>query len=325
MKILIAEDDTVTRRLLEIHLKRWGHEVVACADGGQAWQVMRQEDAPKFCLLDWMMPEMNGVDICRELRDLGRQPYVYIILLTSKGTKDDVVEGLEAGADDYIIKPFDPHELKVRVRAGARIVHLQTDLVSALKTAEYQATHDPLTKLWNRAAILKILQKEVARSERVHTPVGVIIADLDHFKLVNDQHGHLTGDAVLREVARTMQVTVRPYDAVGRYGGEEFIVVIPGCDMENAKEMAERLRTAVSANPLVNSQGVFNITMSFGVTSVESGNEGDMNFIIRAADEALYRAKNGGRNRVELSEETLQCLPNERSRPRISLPISAQG
>jgi two-component system, cell cycle response regulator len=300
LRILVAEDDCITRRLLEARLTQWGHEIVSCADGSRAWEMLNQKDAPNMVVLDWMMPGMDGVTLCREIRKMGKQPYTYVILLTAKSRKEDVIEGLEAGADDYIVKPFDAHELKVRVRAGSRIVRLQQDLVSALAVSEYQASHDPLTGLWNRRAVMDVLSKELVRSAREHTCVGIIIGDLDHFKRINDSYGHLAGDVVLREVAARMVATVRPYDAVGRYGGEEFLLVSPGCGEHCPEDLAERLRQSLSERPLVTSEGIFSITMSFGVTSVQGNPKLDADSVVRGVDQALYRAKGLGRNRVQV-------------------------
>jgi len=299
VRILVAEDDAITRRLLQANLGKWGHDVLVCADGTKAWEILNGENPPRIVILDWMMPGMDGVTICREIRKSDHQPYIYIILLTAKTSKEDVVEGLEAGADDYVIKPFDTHELRVRVRAGSRIISLQEDLMSALVASEFQATHDALTGLWNRKAILDILKKELARSQRDGSPIGVIVADLDHFKSVNDTHGHLAGDAVLGEVAEKMTNSMRPYDSLGRYGGEEFMMVVPGCDSNTSREVAERLRSMLSQSPLVTREGTFHVTMSFGVASCHQHREWDESSVIRAADRALYRAKEMGRNRVE--------------------------
>lgn len=299
MRLLVAEDDSVTRRLLQAHLKKWGYEVLACSDGAQAWEILSTPEAPKLVVLDWMMPGMDGVNICREIRKREQQPYTYLILLTGKNRTEDIVQGLEAGADDYIVKPFDLHELKVRVRAGNRVVQLQEDLLAALKASEFQATHDPLTRLLNRSAVLDILHKEIGRAERNRSPLSVVIADVDHFKNINDQHGHLAGDAVLREIAHRLSTSVRSYDAVGRYGGEEFLVVLPGLEGSDALGMAERLRLAFASEAMVTTEGVFGITVSFGIASVGDEEIHDLNSLIRAADEALYRAKRLGRNRVE--------------------------
>ena len=300
LKILVAEDNPVTRKLLQAGLARAGYEVVACADGSQAWELLSRDDAPSLVILDWMMPGMDGVTICREIRKIERKQYTYIILLTGKTGKEDVIEGLEAGADDYIFKPFDAHELRVRVRAGSRIVSLQQDLMSALAASQFQASHDPLTGLWNRKAIMERLNVELARAGRENTTLGVIIADLDHFKRINDSYGHLAGDAVLREVAGRLVATVRPYDTVGRYGGEEFLIVLPSRDPESPTAVAERLRESLTEAPLRTSEGVFDVTMSLGVVSVQGTTVWDADSVVRGADEALYRAKALGRNRVQI-------------------------
>ncbi|MGB6064410.1 MAG: diguanylate cyclase [Desulfomonilaceae bacterium] len=300
MRILIAEDDSVTRKLLQVHLAKWHHEVMACSDGSDAWQILRGEDPPKLAILDWMMPGIDGVTLCREIRKLEKHPYTYVILLTSRSLKEDVVEGLEAGADDYIIKPFDVHELKVRVRAGTRIVKLQEDLMAALHASEFQASHDALTGLWNRRAILEKVQQELDRCKRDGTNLGLIIADVDHFKQVNDIYGHLAGDAVLRELAKRIDSSRRSYDAVGRYGGEEFVILLPGCDGDEAAAWAERLRAAVANIPLQTNEGELRCSMSFGASALDLSKDYDLNSLLQNADEALLLAKNRGRNRVEL-------------------------
>jgi two-component system cell cycle response regulator len=311
VRILIAEDDTVTRKLLEAHLAKWGHEVVVCSDGAQAWQVLCGEDPPKLVVLDWMMPEMDGVTLCSEIRKLEKQPYTYVILLTSKSLKEDVVAGLEAGADDYIIKPFDVHELKVRIRAGTRIVRLQEDLISALRASEFQASHDALTGLWNRRAILEKIQQELDRSGRDGTNLGLVICDVDHFKQVNDNYGHLAGDAVLRELAKRIDSSLRSYDSVGRYGGEEFIILIPGSDGTEAAELAERLRESIADFPVKADEAELHCTFSFGATALEGRDNLDLNSLIKEADEALLLAKNLGRNRVELWPTTVKRTETE--------------
>jgi two-component system, cell cycle response regulator len=301
MRMLIADDDRVTLKLLEAQLTKWGHDLVLCHDGGEAWDTLQGQDAPKMAILDWIMPTMSGPEICRRLRSLQSQAYIYIILLTSRKGKEDVVTGLEAGADDYIVKPFDLNELRVRIRAGVRMVELQDKLRSALAVADFRASHDPLTGLWNRGAIMDILNKEMDRGNRQGSATGVILADIDHFKLINDEHGHLAGDDVLKLFSAKMGSVVRPYDAVGRYGGEEFIVVLPDCGAEEAGRVAERMRRVMEEDALDSREGSIRVTISLGVASVVGGNE-NTDDLIRRADEALYRAKNRGRNRVEMAE-----------------------
>jgi diguanylate cyclase (GGDEF)-like protein len=285
---------------LEKMLSDLGYEPQVCPDGAQAYEVMCREDPPKLAVLDWMMPEKNGIEVCRAIREREQQPYTYIILLTGKGSKQDVLEGLEAGADDYIVKPFDPNELKVRLRAGARIVQLQEDLIGALRLSEFRATHDSLTGLWNRGALLEAIKKELARSAREVSPLGIVMADVDHFKNVNDHWGHLTGDNVLHELAERIRSSLRPYDWAGRYGGEEFVVALPGCDLSDAARLAERLRVMIAEAPVETSQGPIACTMSFGVTAALEGNHRGVDALLRDADAALYMAKKAGRNRVEV-------------------------
>jgi diguanylate cyclase (GGDEF)-like protein len=239
-----------------------------------------------------MMPHLDGVEVCRAIKKRIAEPYVYIILLTAKGHQEEINEGLEAGADDYITKPFDLQELKARLRVGKRILELHEQLVS-------QATHDSLTSLLNRSAILEVLQKELIRSVRQKNPVAVVMTDLDHFKQVNDTYGHLAGDAVLREAARRMSASLRAYDAVGRYGGEEFLVVAPSCSVAGGTELAERLRQSICGVPIDASGRAIVVTMSFGVAATCEIKQ--INKLLSMADEALYAAKEAGRNRVEVN------------------------
>lgn len=300
MRILIADDSIVSRHLLDATLRRWGYEVVVASDGVEAWNILQSPDAPKLVILDWVMPGMTGPEVCRRVRDRARQKdnYTYILLLTSKSLKEDLIEGMEAGADDYLTKPFDQHELKVRLRAGTRIIDLEQQLVTAREELRDQATKDFLTRIWNRSSILDILQRELIRASRELRPVGVVLADLDHFKMINDTFGHFAGDAVLREFTRRMQSSMRQYDAMGRYGGEEFLIVLPGCDEEATAAQSERMRTALSSEPMSINEDRRLITCSFGVTCWRPGMELDPDALIRIADDALYSAKREGRNRV---------------------------
>jgi two-component system cell cycle response regulator len=296
MNVLIADDDPISRRLLEVSLSREGYPISVAANGAEALRLLEQPDGPRLTVLDWMMPEMDGVDVCRFIRKSSREAYVYIILLTARGHQAEIIQGLEAGADDYVIKPFDLHELKARVRAGMRILELQEQLVVAREQSRVQATHDSLTGLLNHGAILTMLEKELARSAREGNPVGVMMADIDHFKAVNDTFGHPAGDAVLRETARKIVESVRPYDSVGRYGGEEFVVVLPGCDLDAVMKRAECIRELVCEQPVRLDNVCIPTTMSIGVAA--GSDETQQGQLLRAVDEALYAAKNGGRNRV---------------------------
>jgi two-component system cell cycle response regulator len=296
VRVLIADDDPVSRRLLQVTLGNSGYETVMATDGAEALHALEQKDCPRLVILDWIMPKLDGVEVCRAIRKRAPEPYLYVILLTVKGQQREIVEGLEAGADDYVTKPFDLLELKARLRAGRRILELQDQLIASREELRFEATHDAQTGLLNHGAILELLHKEVLRSQREGTPLGVIMLDLDHFKLVNDQYGHLVGDTVLREVSRRLQQSIRPYDSVGRYGGEEFVVVAPGCNLENAKSLAERLRASVSSEPIRDSAVSISVTASLGVSSALGA--GGLDQVLRATDEALYTAKLEGRNRV---------------------------
>jgi two-component system cell cycle response regulator len=300
MRILIADDSIVSRHLLDATLRKWGYDVVVACDGNEAWDQLATEDAPKIAILDWVMPGMTGPEVCRNVRAHAKDKYsyTYILLLTSKSLKEDLIEGMEAGADDYITKPFDQHELKVRLRAGTRIIDLQRELVAAREELREQATKDFLTRIWNRSSILDILQRELTRGGREQRPVGVVLADLDHFKLINDTYGHFAGDAVLREFTRRMLACSRAYDAIGRYGGEEFLIVLPGCDAACTAAQAERMRGVLAGESMDINEVKSTITSSFGGTAWIPGAPTDPEALIRLADDALYKAKNQGRNCV---------------------------
>ncbi|TAJ08696.1 MAG: diguanylate cyclase [Nitrospirae bacterium] len=307
MQVLIAEDDPISRLALDTKLTQWGYQVVGCADGEEAVRALQGPSAPELAILDWDMPGLSGPDVCREVRKRQQEPYLYLIILTAKDEKEDLIAALEAGADEYLRKPFDPQELKARLRTGQRILNLQRELIASRETLRVQASHDALTGLWNRGAIQRILEQEFDRAQRTEAPLGLVLGDLDLFKQVNDTYGHLAGDTVLRQVAAALQQSMRGYDAVGRYGGEEFLVLLPGCDLSNARLAAERLRACIEDLPIViearpgRSQTI-RVTMSLGLAvSAPSHRPADSDALIYEADSALYRLKGTDRrNRVEL-------------------------
>ena len=304
MRILIADDEPVSRLRLERLLTRWGYEVTAVADGEQAWRVLRAPDAPELAILDWMMPGRDGVTVCRKIRELHSAPYRYMILLTSRSETSSLVEAMNAGADDYVAKPFEPHELEVRLRAGKRILELQTELIDAREALRVQATRDALTETWNRRAILETLERELARIPRGASPgLGVAIADLDRFKQVNDAHGHLVGDEVLRGAVHRMSRQLRRYDALGRLGGEEFLILLIDCDREQLAAAAERIRARVAERSVATSAGLLRVTLSLGAAWVPGGRKVSARQLLAAADRALYAAKDGGRNRLSMAEQ----------------------
>jgi len=300
-KVLVAEDDPVSRRMVEAFLTKWGYRVVTAANGTDALRILEAENAPSLAVLDWMMPGLEGPDVCRRVRVRLDRPYVYILLLTARTQKDDLLRGLESGADDYLTKPFDAQELRARLHVGQRILDLQKNLIAARDELRFRATHDALTGIANRGVILDAIHREHSRQLREGGSLGLIMVDLDHFKHVNDTHGHLAGDAVLKEVARRMTACARPYDTVGRYGGEEFLVVVASADGVGAMALAERIRREIAARPVLTDAGPVSITASCGVTVSNADKPLDSEDLLRAADEALYLAKQQGRNRVALA------------------------
>lgn len=297
MKVIIADDEPVSRRMVRESLQRWGYDAVEAADGLTAWHEMQSESPPRMAVVDWMMPELDGLEFCRKIREREQyQPYTYIILLTGKTRKEDTIRGLEAGADDFISKPFDRDILRARLMVGKRILDLHTRL-------HHAATHDALTNITNHGAILKLLEQSMARVERVREPISAIMIDLDHFKRVNDEYGHLAGDRILSEVALKIKDSIRAYDAVGRYGGEEFLVVNPGTTMSDAAGLAERIRIRFEKEPIQFDGKEMVISLSLGVADNQNPFHADVETLIKDADMALYQAKQKGRNRVVRADE----------------------
>ncbi len=298
MNILIADDDGVSREILKEALATLGHTVVETKDGRSAAEALQQPGAPSLAILDWVMPGLDGPDVCKLIR---RRPgrYTYIILLTARDGANDMVEALDSGADDFLTKPFKLGELRARIGAGERVLSLQDDLLRSQEVLRHEATHDRLTGLWNRGRILEELARELRRNLRELSRLSVILVDVDHFKQVNDSHGHSIGDQVLRHTAERILTALRSSDSVGRYGGEEFLVLLPKADLTGGRDVAERVRQLVANRPIIESPEV-QVTISLGVAC--SDGIAVAEDMIQAADEALYRAKANGRNRVEVAE-----------------------
>jgi len=299
-RLLIAEDEPVSRRILHELVTSWGYDAVVAEDGFQTLEALNGENAPRLAILDWMMPGVDGVNICRQLRSRAGAPYTYVILLTAMSESDKMIEAMDAGADDFLGKPFQPHELEVRLRAGKRIVDLQEELIQAREALRELATTDVLTKIWNRRSILEMLDKEIARLNRDGNGrgLGVLMADLDHFKRINDSHGHMVGDQVLRETAQAVRGLLRCQDEVGRFGGEEFLVLVGNCDSVSIETVAERIRDGVGRRSIETSSGPISVTISIGGTLHTGPLTVDANTLLERADRALYQAKDDGRNRV---------------------------
>lgn len=296
MRILIAEDDLTSRTMLAAVLRKNGYEVVETCNGGEAWAVLQQADAPRLVVMDWMMPDLDGLEVVRRVRQLGQEQPPYIIILTTKGEKSDIVAGLDAGADDYLSKPFDPGELRARVEVGRRMVEIQEALVRSRELMAHQASHDALTGLLNRRAILERLRRELARAGRIGGRLAVGLCDIDHFKQINDNHGHLAGDDVLRGIAGVLGEGLREYDAVGRLGGEEFLLVLPGLADSEPAAPFQRFCTRIAESPMPARSLTLHVTVSIGVAC--AGPTETVDDVLAAADRALYQAKQLGRNRV---------------------------
>ena len=296
VRVLVADDDPGSRFRLQSALRAWGYEVTTAADGREALDEIDRPDGASLAILDWSMPKADGLEVCRALRSAPGGRYVYAILLTAHDQDDDVIEGFDAGADDYVTKPFNTKELRARVRSGARIIQLQQQLIAAREALREKSIRDPLTGLLTRGALFEICDLEFARATRGGGPLALIMADIDHFKSINDRYGHLAGDDVLRDVARRLHATFRKEDAVGRYGGEEFVALAVGCAAEDAMGLAERFRQAVGRNAFQAGAHAIDVTTSVGIAA---GTAADgLQALLAAADKALYCAKSTGRNKV---------------------------
>ncbi len=304
MRILVSEDSKLYRHLISRCLKEWNFNFVVVNDGIAAGELLESDWKPTLALLDWVLPGISGLELCRRIRARTQnEHYVYTIVLTAKNQRQDLLEAMAAGADDYLSKPFDPLELKARLLAGRRIILLQRELIAARESLRFAATHDSLTGLLNRGEIIAFLRCELARSRRERRPVGIVLADLDHFKRVNDTFGHSAGDAVLQETVRRLRAGIRVYDGVGRYGGEEFLLILPGCDLGDAVHRADTIRQSIEKSMTVAPQGGLTATVSLGVTVADCTSDTSVEALLERADEALYRAKNNGRNRVEYCDK----------------------
>ena len=311
MKILVVEDDLVSRRLLQKTLGEWGYDIIPAENGQEAWDVFTKGDI-KFVIADWLMPVMDGVTLCRKIRSSEGAGYVYFILLTGKDTKEDLIEGLDAGADDYVAKPFNREELKVRVEVGLRILRLEKELNDKNEKLkqfnvmlEELSKIDALSEIGNRRGFYASVQKAHQRAIRYSHTYSLIMCDIDHFKSFNDTYGHLKGDRILKMIARTIKNSIRMSDEVFRYGGEEFIIVLDGQGVEGSVKFAEKVRKSIEGLKIEHtgrSEGI--VTISCGVECFkETDKDKEWDDLLNRADKALYRAKQSGRNRVGVFDE----------------------
>lgn len=294
MQIMIVEDDPISRRILEGFLNKWGYDTVSVRNGSEAWGLVQSMEIPNIIISDWMMPNLTGIELCERIRNLESTGYIYFILLTTKTEKKDLIRGLESGADDFIVKPFDHEELRSRIKIGERIIRLEQRIVSLANT-------DYLTGVLNRRAFMERFGAELNRCLHKKQSLSVVLADIDHFKRVNDEYGHLAGDFILKRFAEVLDARRRPYDILGRYGGEEFIICLPETGTAQAAGIAGRMRKEVADTgfSLPGGDAAIRITASFGVFSEAVRSQHTPEALIKAADDALYRAKEKGRNRVE--------------------------
>jgi two-component system, cell cycle response regulator len=302
--VLVAEDNDITRKYLQKILSRAGFRVEATNTGQKALEIFNNSFFP-ILLTDWMMPEMNGLELCKTVRKQANKGYVFIVLLTGRDKKEDIITGLEAGADEYITKPINYAELLARLSSGIRILELERSLRDANEKIKILTITDPLTGCFNRGYMTGKLAQELKRAQRYHHPLSLIFSDLDHFKQVNDTYGHQAGDLVLKEFSRCILGLIRAdVDWLARYGGEEFLLVLPETKLEGAYKMAERIRHTISQCEMKWRGKVIRLTASFGVTGIGgsmSNQEVSPEILIQQADKSLYQSKREGRNRVSVT------------------------
>ncbi|HIE25395.1 MAG TPA: diguanylate cyclase [Anaerolineales bacterium] len=301
LKILVVDDEQIDRRIVEKILTRLGHSVIFADNGESAWQKI-QEEPIRFVITDWNMPLMNGIQLIKKIRSTTLSGYVYTIIITSNAKNEDIVAGLYAGADDYLTKPFNPAELEARVAVGERMLALEDGLMQANNQLEKLAMVDSLTGLLNRRAIYKFMRGELERARRVSEPISIIFLDIDNFKKINDEYGHLTGDEALKLIANVIQKRSRAYDNIGRWAGDKFLIVLPGATATDAEKAAQRIIESIFVTKLALPQGgILSLSACAGVVtqSKMTGAIALLDNLIQGADEALYRAKRAGGNNVE--------------------------
>lgn len=307
--ILVAEDDRVAGNLLERKLNEWGYLVHRAEDGQQAWQLLKRPEI-RIALLDWMMPGIEGPELCQRLRQSKKARYTYLILLTARDSSFDIIQGLEAGADDYMTKPINLMELRARLQTAHRIINLEDNLIKAKRKLTRMASTDSLTHAWNRRSIFGFLAEELNRFRRTGCPFGILMIDIDHFKKINDRYGHPAGDAVLKQLVTLVRNNLRNYDRVARYGGDELILLLPGSEAKATEIIASRLLERIRQHRFkIGPRISIPLTISVGGATATSPQE-KAEILIRAADRALYLAKKRGRDRMVIIKNS----DNEKSK-----------
>jgi two-component system cell cycle response regulator len=304
LKVLVADDSPVYRKLVEQALAQEPYTVIFAKNGRQAMDLFA-EHGPAVVITDWTMPDISGLEICQGIRRDFQQLYAYVILLTANADKEEVIEGLASGADDYLTKPFHPGELRARVKVGQRIADLHAQLQHKNRELEELALTDPLTTLANRRALDFWAAGQLSAAARHDFPIWVGMADLDHFKSINDTHGHDVGDTVLKSFAEVLKSNTRQSNICGRLGGEEFLLILTHGERENIAAAFERIRKQFELRTFTGVGGLFGATASFGVATFHGAVAPELSDLLALADAALYAAKKKGRNRVEFAETSL--------------------
>lgn len=300
MRILIADADALTRRVLETAVTQWGHEAATCADGPSALHLLLGVPPFDYALLDWSLPDLDGPKLCRAAKKQGLP--TYLLLQCQPEAEQAPLAGLDAGADDILIKPVAADQLQIRLKVGEKVAGLRQDLAAAQDTIRAKTVTDPVTGLCNRNALLDGMERELERARREGAPLGFVLLDVDDFRLVNDTLGRRAGDGTLREVGQRLRKSLRPYDLLGRYGGDQFLAILPGCDEPFAGALAERLRTAASSQPIMLAEGTVHVSLSAGVAAAggtQAHRQADA--LARAVDAALLKAKRPGQHSLALA------------------------
>ncbi|MDY6934154.1 MAG: diguanylate cyclase [Spirochaetota bacterium] len=303
MKILIVEDDHFFQEAVKRDLESAGYNVLICNNGRDAIKIIKDQEV-RVAIIDWIMPGMDGITLCKEIRGLHLYRYVYIIMLTSKRRKQDTIIALEAGADDFLTKPADKEELISRIKVGMRILELENRLILSQRELLKLAKEDPLTNLLNRRSFLDEALKELDRAIREGREISTVMVDIDDFKRINDTYGHQIGDEIIIEFARRLQSSCRTYDILGRYGGEEFLILLPQTKSSSAVKIAKRIRSVIKNKPFkIMGEGI-TVTASFGVSVLKPdgrSKDDQIDDLVKRTDIALYEAKKGGKNRVAVN------------------------